>query len=254
MNGLTIDFSFSLPPPSSPRRPHSSVPHARLRVPLLLCLFLPFRMALPAPAEHAARVARLYRHSLKNVLSWAVNRQLYWEEVRSGGGGRRGRRRVGRAGRVPPVFKGSRGAATFVLPAASSQTSFPSPHTQAEKLRSEFERNRNVSGRGRRKKEKKNVAPRTPVSNTLHPPPPPLHRPTPPPPPASWPRVKPPWPPGPTPTPTPCPTVREAPCMRATRPSPPACTNNTTLGGKGDVVGVGAVCFFCIWFKLFSYC
>lgn len=32
--------------------------------------------------QHAARVARLYRHALKNIASWAVDRQLFWEEVR----------------------------------------------------------------------------------------------------------------------------------------------------------------------------
>lgn len=38
--------------------------------------------ALSAGAvQHAARVARLYRHALKNIQSWAVDRELFWEEV-----------------------------------------------------------------------------------------------------------------------------------------------------------------------------
>jgi hypothetical protein len=43
--------------------------------------------AAPPPA---ARVARLYRSSLKNMLSWAVDRTLFWEEVRGGGGAEAG--------------------------------------------------------------------------------------------------------------------------------------------------------------------
>ena len=39
--------------------------------------------ALSAGAvQHAARVARLYRHALKNIQSWAVDRELFWEEVK----------------------------------------------------------------------------------------------------------------------------------------------------------------------------
>lgn len=51
--------------------------------------FLPtstFAMASPTAlsagaVQHAARVARLYRHALKNIQSWAVDRELFWEEV-----------------------------------------------------------------------------------------------------------------------------------------------------------------------------
>lgn len=39
--------------------------------------------ALSAGAvQHAARVSRLYRHALKNIQSWAVDRELFWEEVK----------------------------------------------------------------------------------------------------------------------------------------------------------------------------
>ena len=36
--------------------------------------------------QHAARVARLYRHALKNIQSWAVDRELFWEEVKKDDG------------------------------------------------------------------------------------------------------------------------------------------------------------------------
>lgn len=135
-------------------------------------------MALPAPAEHAARVARLYRHSLKNILSWAVNRQLFWEEVgtwrvclkRGGsgwGGGARGRAKKGDRG--PFFFLSSRRPPRML-------TANNLPHTQAEKLRSEFERNRNVSvffwgesgGREAREEHEKTTPPPTLLHTLRH--------------------------------------------------------------------------------------
>lgn len=51
-----------------------------------------------ATALQRTRAIRLYRHSLKNMLSWAVRREVFYEEVRPGGTWG-GARRTGREGR-----------------------------------------------------------------------------------------------------------------------------------------------------------
>lgn len=33
-------------------------------------------------AAQRQRAVHLYRHSLKNILSWAIRRDVFWEEVR----------------------------------------------------------------------------------------------------------------------------------------------------------------------------
>ena len=66
---------------------------------------------------HAERVKQLYRHSLKTLLSWAVRRELFWEEVN-----------------LSAVFGCKEGVETNPTPELCGQR-------QAAQLRSEFDRN-----------------------------------------------------------------------------------------------------------------
>lgn len=111
--------------------------------------------------QHALRVARLYRHALKNIASWAVDRQLFWEEVR---GGKRRVVSVGANTMASPLPSSFDCVfffpSYFLLLVFSRNLNRPKTHTrQAEKLRAQFEANKNVSldknvGRKKREKEK----------------------------------------------------------------------------------------------------
>ena len=115
--------------PGRERRVRSAPP------PPFFLLSLPQNNAMSTAlrAAQKAQAQSLYRRSLKHVLSWAVNRELFWTEVRerrrgAASGNRPGRRRRGGGG-APP---GARSPLTHAL---SFFTSLPRPRRSGPSLR-----------------------------------------------------------------------------------------------------------------------
>ena len=101
-----------------------------------------------ASLAQKTRAIHLYRHSLKNMLSWAIRREIFYEEARPalqrGGSGKEQRRalaaRGGRSAQPLPWAPAAR-----PVPLACSQCLPPlCAAAQAAKLRAEFEALKNL--------------------------------------------------------------------------------------------------------------
>jgi hypothetical protein len=196
-------------------------------------------MSTALRAAQKSRAQSLYRRSLKHCLSWAVNRELFWSEVRG--------EESGRFFRPPPSDGAPSKNARGHTPHTSPTHAHTPTHTGREDPGRVREAQRRALSGWRARSEKKTrehwrrliEQPRRALPFTLlaslsihssiHSTP---HRPTSSRRSACWTGARPSWPGGPTRTRTRSPTARAARCTRATRPSTPACTRSLISGGR----------------------